>query len=302
MATGELQNPDEVFSAITVERLAEAAQSDERVVIADQASRDAGTVTAAGVDGMLTYRFEAENVRDFVWTTSNVQRWDATSALVGPIVQLESEPPCEEDDDDCWEAWEEAQEGADDEEAAASAGNDAAAEAEGGTRRVLIHSFWREDRAPLWDEQWLYGKQSIEFHSEYTGFPYPWPHMTSVEGADIITGGMEAPMMTIIGPYTGQEATDLFNVTSHEIGHMWIPMIVGTDEKRHAWMDEGATTYLEDASKMALWPGVDHHRVEARTYLQFAAGPARAADDAARRLLRARSRATGSPRTRSPRR
>jgi len=81
---------------------------------------------------------------------------------------------------------------------------------------------------------------------------------------------MEFPMMTLIGPYVDQQETDLFNVTSHEIGHMWIPMIVGTDEKRHAWMDEGSTTFLEDESKNALWPGVDHHRVEARTYLQGA--------------------------------
>ena len=230
MATGELENAGEVYSAITQERLAEAARSDEKVTIADRASRDAGTVTAAGVDGWLTYRFSADDVRDFSWTTSNVQSWDATSAVVA-----------DRDED-----------GTDD--------------------RVMIHSFWREDRAPLWSEQWLYGKQSIEYHSRHTGLPYPWPHMTSVEGADIIGGGMEFPMMTLIGPYDeGANATDLFNVTSHEIAHMWIPMIVGTDEKRHAWLDEGSTTYLENKSRMELWPGVDHHRVEARLYLQVAA-------------------------------
>jgi len=229
MATGSLENRDEVFSAITLERLDQAAASDEKVTIADQASRAAGTVTAAGTDGWLTYRFTAGMVRDFTWTTSNMQSWDATSAVVA--------------DRD--------QDGQDD--------------------RVLIHSFWRPDRAPLWSEQWLYGKQSIEHHSRYTGLPYPWPHMTSVEGADIIEGGMEFPMMTIIGPYTDAQATDLFNVTSHEIAHMWIPMIVGTDEKRHAWMDEGTTTFLENESRMELWPGVDHHRVEARAYLQVAA-------------------------------
>ncbi len=250
MATGELQNPEEVFSAITVERLEEAAVSDERVVIADRASRDAGTVTREGVDGMLTYRFAANDVRDFAWTTSNVQRWDAASAEVGPRVDGEPAPECDAGEEACPEG---------------GAGSDV-----NGTRRVLVHSFWREERAPLWEDQWLYAKQSIEFHSEYTGFPYPWSHMTSVEGTDIIGGGMEFPMMTIIGPYTGQEPTDLFNVTSHEIGHMWIPMIVGTNEKRHAWMDEGATTYLEGASRMELWPGVDHFRVEARTYYQVA--------------------------------
>ena len=82
MATGDLTNPDEVFSPITLERLAEASTSDELVTVAGQAERDAGTVTASGTDGWLTYRFEADNVRDFTWTTSNMQRWNATSALV----------------------------------------------------------------------------------------------------------------------------------------------------------------------------------------------------------------------------
>lgn len=229
MATGTLDNATDVYSPITLERLAEAAVSDDKVTIADAASREAGTVTRPGVDGLLTYRFSAKNVRDFTWTTSNVQRWDATSALVA-----------DRDED-------------------------------GEQDRVAIHSFWREDRAPLWSEQWLYGKQSIEHHSTFTGLPYPWPHMTSVEGADIIDGGMEFPMLTLIGPYDNGEMTDLFNVTSHEIGHMWVPMIVGTDENRHAWLDEGSTTFLEGQSRMELWPGVDHHRVEARTYLQVAA-------------------------------
>jgi len=229
MATGELQNPDDVFTALTLDRIEQASTSDELVMIAGQAERDAGTVTASGEDGWLTYRFEAENVRDFAWTTSNVQRWDATSAVV---------PDRDEDGED---------------------------------DRVLIHSFWRPERAPLWAQQWKYAKQSIEHHSVYTGFPYPWSHMTSVEGADIIDGGMEFPMLTLIGPYQDRDAQALFNVTSHELGHMWVPMIVGTNEKRHAWMDEGSTTFLEDESRMEIWPGVDHHRVEATEYVQVGA-------------------------------
>jgi len=229
MGTGTLTNPDEVFSALTLERLAQAATSDDLVTIAAQGERDANAVTAYPDDGMLTYRFEAENVRDFTWTASNVQQWDATSALV---------PAREEDGED---------------------------------NRVMIHSFWRPERAPLWSEAWLYAKQAIEHHSRFTGFTYPWPHMTTVEGDDIIDGGMEFPMLTLIGPVEGGEGQTLFNVTSHEIAHMWIPMIVGTNEKRHAWMDEGSTTFLEGASRMEIWPGVDHYRVEARSYLQVAA-------------------------------
>jgi aminopeptidase N len=142
---------------------------------------------------------------------------------------------------------------------------------DGAEDRVLINSFWRESRAPLWEGQWLQAKQSIEHHSRFTGFPYPWPHMTSVEGADIIGGGMEFPMLTLIGPYEGEEPQALFNVTTHELGHMWIPMIVGANETRNAWIDEGSTTFLEGESRMALWPGVDHHRLDAQAYLEVAA-------------------------------
>ncbi len=268
MATGELMNPEEVFAPVTLERLEAAATADTLVVIADDAGRRAETVTRDGEDGWLTYRFEAPNVRDFSWTTSNTQQWYATSALVGPI--RDALPLVAADDGE----GEDDEDGDDDEsegEAPMESVSGTADSEADGDRRVLIHSFWRSDRAPLWAEQWEYAKQSIEHHSEYTDFPYPWPHMTSVEGDDIITGGMESPMMTVIGPYRDREPTDLFNVTSHEIGHMWIPMIVGTDEKRYAWMDEGATTFLEDESRMELWPGVDHHRVEARGYLQAAA-------------------------------
>lgn len=122
--------------------------------------------------------------------------------------------------------------------------------------RVAIHSFYREYRAPLWEEQVLYGKHSIEFESRYTGFSYPWPHMTSVEGADIIGGGMEFPMLTLIGDYNGSNVQALYAVTVHELGHMWIPMIVGANEKRHAWIDEGATTFLENQAKPDYWPGM----------------------------------------------
>jgi hypothetical protein len=227
LATGALDNPDEVYSALTRERLAAAALSDTVVTIAGQGERDALAVTADSPEGWLTYRFSAESVRDFTWTASNVQRWDASSARVPSRT------------------------------------------ADGAVDRVLIHSFWRPDRAPLWSEAWRYGKQSIEFHSTYTGFAYPWPHMTLVEGADIIGGGMEFPMLTLIDAFEDSQA--LFNVISHEIAHMWIPMIVGTNEKRYAWMDEGSANFIEGESRMEIWPGVDHHRIEARTYLGLAA-------------------------------
>jgi len=226
MATGQLQNPAEVWSGRTRDRLEEAAVADTVIRVASRSELSRGAVTAS--DETLTYRFRAQNVRDFTFTTSNVQNWDATSAVV----------PDRDGD--------------------------------GREDRVMIHSFWRDYRAPLWTHQALYGKHSIEFHSRYTGFAYPWPHMTSVEGADIIGGGMEFPMLTVIGPYTGRSAEDLYNVTSHEIAHMWIPMIVGTNEKRFAWMDEGSTSFLENQSRPDYWPGVRADSLEVLNYLAIA--------------------------------
>jgi hypothetical protein len=229
MATGELRNPEEVYSPRTRAKMAAAAVADTMVRIATREDVESARVTELSESGSLTYRFRAENVRDFTWTTSNRQLWTGTSALV---------PDRDGDGED---------------------------------DRVAIHSFYREYRAPLWEEQALYGKHSIEAESRFTGFAYPWPHMTSVEGADIIGGGMEFPMLTLIGSYEGRDSLALLSVTVHELAHMWIPMIVGANEKRHAWIDEGSTTFLENQAKVGYWPGIpDPDAAELESYLEVA--------------------------------
>ncbi len=228
MATGTLTNPTEVWTDETRSRLSAAALADSVVALATVDDRAAGRVTLAPAAGRLSYRFVADNVRDFAWTASDVQRWDATSARV----------PDRDGD------------GSDD--------------------RVLIHAFWREDRAPLWAQQASYAKESIEQHSRYVGLAYPWPHMTSVEGAGVIGSGMEFPMLTLIGSYRGQVPRSLLAVTAHELGHMWIPMIVGPNEARHAWMDEGTTSFLENEALAQLRPGDQAHDVEREGYLRAA--------------------------------
>ncbi|MCJ7629731.1 MAG: M1 family metallopeptidase, partial [Longimicrobiales bacterium] len=230
MATGDLKNPEEVYTAQTRARMAAALQADTMVQIATRADLNSARVTELSETGALTYRFQAENVRDVTWTTSNVQLWTGTSSLV---------PDRDGDGED---------------------------------DRVAIHSFWRDYRAPLWSDQALYAKHSIEYESRFTGFSYPWPHMTSVEGADIIGGGMEFPMFTLMGSYEDRGgAFDLYSVTAHELAHMWVPMIVGSNEKRHAWMDEGSTSFLENQTEPDYWPDLeDQDSADMEAYLQVA--------------------------------
>jgi aminopeptidase N len=65
--------------------------------------------------------------------------------------------------------------------------------------------------------------------------------MTLVEG--IVDGGMEYPMMTAVSVPGDPRA--LLSTIAHEVGHMWFPMQVGSDERRFAWMDEGMASWLE---------------------------------------------------------
>jgi len=92
--------------------------------------------------------------------------------------------------------------------------------------------------------------------------------MTSVEGTDIIGGGMEFPMLTLMGSYEDRGAFSLYSVTAHELAHMWIPMIVGSNEKRHAWIDEGSTSFLENQTEPDYWPDLaDQNAEDMEAYL-----------------------------------
>lgn len=132
-----------------------------------------------------------------------------------------------------------------------------------------INTFYRQS-APKWSEVTAYQVHSIDFFSRYLAYPYPWPHMTAVEGADIIGGGMEFPMMTVMGSYNRRSAEDLYNVTAHELAHMWMPMIANSNERRYAWMDEGATSFNENQARAEYFPEGDHDVAERGYYYRVA--------------------------------
>ncbi|MEJ2481647.1 MAG: M1 family metallopeptidase [Gemmatimonadota bacterium] len=118
-----------------------------------------------------------------------------------------------------------------------------------------------------WPDAAGYAQHAIAFLSEYLDYPYPWSHMTVVEGENIIGGGMEYPMMTLIGAFNGRPAAALYGVIAHELGHMWFPMIVNSDEIRWAWMDEGTTVFNTAQASADYFPGTDPEQIEILQYL-----------------------------------
>jgi len=111
-----------------------------------------------------------------------------------------------------------------------------------------VNTFWR-DSAPKWADVTRFQQHALTHFSEFMNHPYPWPHMTAVEGGGIIGGGMEFPMMTIMGDYNNSSSRMLYAVTAHELAHMWVPMIVSTNERRYSWIDEGTTSFNENVAR-----------------------------------------------------
>lgn len=70
-------------------------------------------------------------------------------------------------------------------------------------------------------------------------WPYPYPHETIFDGLD----QMEYPMMVNDNPV--KERDDAITLTVHEIFHTMFPFYMGTNETKHAWMDEGWATIGE---------------------------------------------------------
>jgi hypothetical protein len=61
-------------------------------------------------------------------------------------------------------------------------------------------------------------------------------------------GGMEYPGIVFCGYRATKE--DLFGVTDHEFGHTWFPMIVGSNERKYGWMDEGFNTFINSLAEL----------------------------------------------------
>ena len=87
---------------------------------------------------------------------------------------------------------------------------------------IMAYAYYRPSAAANWKDAADQSRMSIQEYSQ-RWFPYPWPHISAVEGP---ISGMEYPMIAM--ETKGNDVYDLYNVVTHEIGHMWFPMSCST--------------------------------------------------------------------------
>ena len=201
MGSGELLNPEEVFTTEQLKRWNAAKLSDKTVSI-----RSAEEVTdpkSRPAKAQLTWKFKMNNTRDVAWSSSKAFVLDAARINLpsGKKSLAVSAQPVE------------------------SNGTDAYA------RGVE------------------YVKASIEHYSN-KWFEYPYPMAVNIASN---VSGMEYPGIVFCG-WMAKNA-EVWGVVDHEFGHTWFPMIVGSNERKFGWMDEGFNTFINGLSTAAFNKG-----------------------------------------------
>jgi hypothetical protein len=113
---------------------------------------------------------------------------------------------------------------------------------------IYAFGYYRPSAADLWSESADMAKMSIQEYSE-RWFQYPWPQISVVEGP---VSGMEYPMLAMEDHSESKQG--LYNVITHEVGHNWFPMIVGSNERMYMWQDEGFNTFINTFSEARRFP------------------------------------------------
>lgn len=154
-------------------------------------------------------------------------------------------------------------------------------------RKVTSWSMFVPHHAELWENSIEYLNDAIYYYSKWNG-NYPYNQVTVVDGTISAGGGMEYPNVTVIG--NSSSKMELEVVIVHEVGHNWFYGLLGSNERDHAWMDEGLNTMNEIRYMQTKYPNnkrmsdmangivaklhfdhLNHHDMADLTY-QFTAG------------------------------
>ncbi|WP_158797066.1 M1 family metallopeptidase [Pedobacter sp. L105] len=198
MGSGELLNPQEVFTPEQLKRWNAAKLSDKTISI-----RTAEEVTdpkSRPAKDKLTWKFRMFNTRDVAWASSKAFVLDAVRINLpsGKKSLAVSAQPVESYTDNSYKRGAE------------------------------------------------FIKGSIEHYSN-KWFEFPYPMAVNIASN---VSGMEYPGIVFCG--WKANGSSLFNVIDHEFGHTWFPMIVGSNERKYGWMDEGFNTFINTLSTDAF--------------------------------------------------
>ena len=132
-----------------------------------------------------------------------------------------------------------------------------------GGGETLAMSYYPKEGNPLWERESTKAVvNTLMYFSEKT-IDYPYPKAISVHAASI---GMEYPMICFNfgrpnpdGTYNDQIKTRMVFVIVHEVGHNFFPMIINSDERQWAWMDEGLDSFLEYMTMKTYYPELPYN-------------------------------------------
>ena len=202
-STGELQNAGEVLTAAQRDRLKQARTAKKPVLIVTQAEAEANEKQRTGT--MKTWRFKAQNVRDFAFASSRKFIWDAQGMKSGDkdVLAMSYYP---KEGNPLWEQY---------------------------STQAIIHTIEQYNKYSF---DYPY-PVAISVNGPIGGMEYP---MISFNGPrptkDKKTGEITYSKATKYG---------LISVIIHEVGHNYYPMIVNSDERQWTWMDEGLNSFLQ---------------------------------------------------------
>jgi hypothetical protein len=111
-------------------------------------------------------------------------------------------------------------------------------------KKIDVFSFFHQQKNTEWINSIQYIKDAVHYYGDWLG-DYEYPVVSAVEGPKQLTsGGMEYPMITMITS-PGASAKLLDAVITHEVGHNWFMGMLGSNERDHAWMDEGLNSFFQ---------------------------------------------------------
>ncbi|HEV2481365.1 MAG TPA: M1 family metallopeptidase [Puia sp.] len=129
-----------------------------------------------------------------------------------------------------------------------------------GGKKALAQSVYPAESADAkaWGRSTEFVKGCIELYSK-EWYPFTYPVATNVAG---LVNGMEYPGIVFCS--SGERNGGLWDVTNHEFGHNWFPMIVGSNERKYAWMDEGFNTFINGVDTKVFNNGEFYHKEDAQ--------------------------------------